>query len=126
MWKHAGLALATVISSVAGFLFYLHFAKQEAHGGLKSRGLGLLFVRLLLPVVAMCVAMYALTSYCLPISHLGERAQSLIRLASASVVGGIVYVIALFVTNRNLMYVLLDRLSNRFRFLKRFNKSSKG
>lgn len=126
MWKHAGLALATVISSVVGFMIYLHFAKQEAHGGLESRGLGLLFVRLLLPVVAMCVAMYVVTNYCLPISHLGERVQCLIRLGCASVVGGIVYVIMLYITNRSLMHMLLCRLSNRISFLKRFNKTNKG
>lgn len=126
MWKHAGLALATVISSVVGFMIYLHFAKQEAHGGLESRGLGLLFVRLLLPVVAMCVAMYVVTNYCLPINHLGKKTQCLIRLGCASVVGGIAYVIMLYITNRSLMHMLLCRLSNRISFFKRFNKTNKG
>ena len=121
-WKHSGLALATVISAIAGFMIYLHFAKKEHHGGLESRGLGLLFIRLLIPIVAMCAAMYLVTTYCLPIAEYSERIQSFIRLASASIVGGIVYLLALIVTNKTLAMSLIGRFAKRLPIIRRFFK----
>ena len=116
------MALATVISAIAGFMIYLHFAKKEHHGGLESRGLGLLFIRLLIPIVAMCAAMYLVTTYCLPIAGYSERIQSFIRLASASIVGGIVYLLALIVTNKTLAMSLISRFAKRLPIIRRFFK----
>ncbi len=122
LWKHSGLALSTVLSSIFGFIIYLYYARKPEHGGLKVDGLWIQFVRVLFPTFVMCVGMYILTKYCLPIDHISQRIQSLIRLICATTIGGIVYLVALFCSNRTLVNTIIERLSKRIKFLKKLIK----